>query len=183
MFAAAANNNNDNAHASTSQAVALPLPASTRTTSTPSNPVNNFFGGSTRQSRHDRRLSASSIDDVDEALPSYQDVEALPLPAYSESGHREPVTLAMYLFKFGFLFPPFWILGALILVSDLSTPTNDDEDNLSWLPDKTEAEREAIMQKMRSTELKWARRCLCALFVLCSLLLAGGLAIWMVLKS
>jgi len=47
----------------------------------------------TRESRHDQH---SSYDD--EALPAYFEAP----PAYSRTGSTEPITLAMYLFKFGF---------------------------------------------------------------------------------
>ncbi|KAF9495154.1 hypothetical protein BDN71DRAFT_1589980 [Pleurotus eryngii] len=175
-----------------SGSVALPLPATTRTSpSTTTSPIDDFFG-STRGSRHDRRFSVSSNKEDD--LPSYSDVEALAPPSYSQRGHKEPVTLAMYLFKFGFLFPPFWILGALILISDLRSPdaeetslpsssNGSDAEHLSWLPDKMPAERAAIVQQIRNAEVKWAKRCLAALGFLCALGLAAGLAIGFALKQ
>lgn len=92
------------------------------------------------------------------------------------------------------MFPPFWILGALILVSDLRSPDAEesslpsssngpDAEHLSWLPDKTPAERAAIVQQIRNTEVKWAKRCLAALGFLCALGLAAGLAIGFALKQ
>ncbi|KAL0060478.1 hypothetical protein AAF712_012711 [Marasmius tenuissimus] len=78
----------------------------------------------------------------------------------------EPTTLAKYLFKFGLLFPPFWILGALILITPLRAPDEDVNDPTSshaWLPEKTEAEKAAIISHLRKAELKWAWRCLFAL--------------------
>lgn len=186
-----------------STSTVLPPLASTRTHTTPSNAVGDLFANA-RESRHDRRLSMSSFDG--DAPPSYQDVEALPLPSYSERGYKEPVTLAMYLFKFGFreyffrtpmpsflrnfrstsVFPPFWILGACVLMSELQTPeapSFDEPEHLAWLPDKTQAERDAIVQEMRRVELKWARRCLAASVIFCALLLVGGLLIWAVLNQ
>lgn len=61
------------------------------------NPVDDFFGytlasSSTRDSRHDRRISAAESL----APPSYDEA-----PEYTQKP-KEPVTLAMYLFKFGF---------------------------------------------------------------------------------
>ncbi|KAF4564846.1 hypothetical protein EYR40_011018 [Pleurotus pulmonarius] len=175
-----------------SGSVALPPSATTRiSTSTTTSPIDAFFG-STRESRHDCRFSVTSNKEDD--LPSYSDVEALAPPSYSQRGHKEPVTLAMYLFKFGFLFPPFWILGALILMSDLRSPNAEETTpppspsngsgagHLSWLPDKTPAERAAIIQQIRNTEVKWAKRCLAALGILCALGLAAGLAIGFALK-
>ncbi|KAF8207086.1 hypothetical protein K438DRAFT_2013640 [Mycena galopus ATCC 62051] len=69
------------------------------------NPVDDFFGYSfsssrTRDSRHDRRISAADSESL--SPPPYMEA-----PEYTVHA-REPVTLAMYLFKFGFLFPPFW---------------------------------------------------------------------------
>jgi len=61
----------------------------------PSDPIDDFFG-LTRGSRHDRRLSA----DVSDALPAYV-AEDSALPHYSVVA-PEHITLAMYLFKFGF---------------------------------------------------------------------------------
>ncbi|KAF4583576.1 hypothetical protein EYR38_002330 [Pleurotus pulmonarius] len=129
--------------------VELPLPATTRTsTTTTTSPIDDFFG-STCSSRHVCRSSVSSNKEDD--LPSYSDVEAHDPPSYSQRGHKEPVTLAMYLFKFGFY--------------------------------KTPAERAAIIQQIRNTEVKWAKRCLAALGILCALGLAAGLAIGYALKQ
>lgn len=93
------------------------LPAATQTvhsaaapTRTPeqndntTDPMDDFFGitrtRATRESRHDSYVVPSRISmawDVD-APPPYVDAEP---PAYTSS-RAEPVTLAMYLFKFGF---------------------------------------------------------------------------------
>ncbi|KAK7461976.1 hypothetical protein VKT23_008408 [Stygiomarasmius scandens] len=100
-----------------------------------------------------------------EALPPYLEEP----PAYGANGLVEPVTFAKYLFQFGFLFPPFWILGALILSSPLRMPdtsTSSDPSSSSWLPDKSEDEKKEILGKMRATEVKWAKRCFVALIVL-----------------
>jgi hypothetical protein len=116
--------------------------------------------------------------------PPYSGEDA-ELPSYSREA-PEPVTLAMFLFKFGFLFPLFWILGAFILVLPLRAPPARAEEYGTpgaWLPEKTEAERQAIIDRMRSVELKWAKRCLYALFTLLVVLFIVGLAAWMVLRS
>ncbi|KAJ7880973.1 hypothetical protein B0H14DRAFT_3857839 [Mycena olivaceomarginata] len=103
-------------HVPAPSAAAIHLERSSSVHST-TNPVDDFFGYSltssrTRDSRHDRRISvAESL-----APPPYMDA-----PEYTEHA-REPVTLAMYLFKFGFLFPPFWIFGIVILLSPLRAP-------------------------------------------------------------
>ncbi|KAJ3716100.1 hypothetical protein F5878DRAFT_655589 [Lentinula raphanica] len=112
-----------------------------------------------------------------ETLPPYLEEP----PAYSSSGSSEPITLAMYLFKFGFLFPPFWIIGSLILLSPLRQP--ESTPSSVWLPEKTESEREEIIQKMRKAEVRWAKRCLVALCILLVLVIVGALAVWAVLKA
>ncbi|KAH9835284.1 uncharacterized protein C8Q71DRAFT_765005 [Rhodofomes roseus] len=130
-----------------------------------SNPIDDFFGVTspsfiprgTQDSRHDAVGLPVHFDD---APPPYSSSEP---PAYSRYG--EHPTLAMYLFKFGFLFPLFWIAGSLILISPLRAP----ED---WELTKTEAEREQLIQSMRRTELKWAKRCLIAFSALALLISA-----------
>ncbi|TFK89892.1 hypothetical protein K466DRAFT_584204 [Polyporus arcularius HHB13444] len=64
----------------------------------------------------------------------------------------------MYLFKFGFLLPLFWLAGALILLSPLRAPSD-------WEASKPESERAELIESMRRTEVRWARRCLVALVV------------------
>ena len=91
------------------------------------------------------------------------------------------------------MFPPFWILGALIALSPLKAPTSSplspsydaDSDELpcAWLPEKTEAERMEILQRMRKAELKWAKRCLAALVLLTLAGLAIGLSVWAVQRT
>ncbi|KAF9063073.1 hypothetical protein BDP27DRAFT_1232731 [Rhodocollybia butyracea] len=100
-------------------------------------------------------------------------------PAYSSSGSNEPVTLAMYLFKFGFCdILPFWIVGACILFSPLRQPQpSSGAPSTVWLPEKTPAEREEILQKMRGTEIKWAKRCLIALGIFIILILSVGVGV------
>jgi len=89
------------AQTSEGNSVALPSPSPvhTRATRSPTettDPIDDFFGHTlssspTHESRHDRRIS-------DAPPPPYGDAETLPVYAL----HAEPVTLAMYLFKFGF---------------------------------------------------------------------------------
>lgn len=57
-----------------------------------------FFNTTTTESRHDRRVSAES------APPAYAEDDALPPPSYSVKD--EPMTLARYMFKFGFRASP-----------------------------------------------------------------------------
>ena len=92
--------------------IAAPTPAlastTSRTASASEQPqrtydvVDEFFGyrfatSATQESRHDRTQSVVYTDA--EALPPYAEEDSS-LPAYTP--YAEPVTLAMYLFKFGF---------------------------------------------------------------------------------
>jgi hypothetical protein len=197
----------------TASAIVAPTPAATTPARTASvaedqpqirDPIDAFFGyrfasSATQESRHDGRSRASSImipADV-EALPAYAEDDDS-LPEYTP--HAEPVTLAMYLFKFGFceyslslfaagaathrlsVFPLFWIFGAFILISPLREPPSN-EVSPTWMPEKTEAERQAFIDHMRKAELKWAKRCLWALLTLATLALIAGLAAWMLLRK
>jgi hypothetical protein len=134
------------------------------------------------------------------APPAYEEP-----PVYTKTD--EPITFAMYLFKFGFcefffsvlfssshtylllytVFPPFWILGACILLSPLRAPEPSSLESSdapsAWLPDKTEAERQAIIDHMRKAELKWAWRCLWALLVVVFFGVAAGVTIYAVMRT
>ncbi|KAF5379806.1 hypothetical protein D9615_005681 [Tricholomella constricta] len=139
------------------------------------NPLDDFFGytlsaSRTHESRHD--LSVAEVP------PPY--VEDLP-PTYARKA-PEPLTLARYLFKFGFLFPPFWIMGAWILWSPLRAPS-DETDPEGWMPEKTEAERKRIIEEMRKVEVRWALRCLWALLIFVLLGAGAGIAAWAVMRS
>ncbi|KAJ6630949.1 hypothetical protein B0H10DRAFT_1773144 [Mycena sp. CBHHK59/15] len=130
------------------------------------NPIDDFFGHALVSTRtHDSRNS--------EVPPPYVDA-----PQYSVRA-TEPVTLAMFLFKFGFLFPPFWVMGVIILLSPLRAPAPANTPG-AWLPEKTEAERQLIIARMRTVELKWARRCLYALLALIHVVIAVviGVVTW-----
>ncbi|KAJ3883557.1 hypothetical protein F5051DRAFT_493685 [Lentinula edodes] len=155
--------------------------------SSPLSPLDAFFGytfsqTATRESQHDRPLSSSSFTSESELLPPAY-VEP---PAY-ETRQTEPATLAMFLFKFGFLFPPFWIMGALILLTPLRAPEPSSSSSSSslpaaWLPEKTSAEKQQIVSRMRSVEVKWARRCLTALCILIVSVVAIVATTWGILK-
>ena len=145
------------------------------------------------ESRHDRRQSSP---------PPYSEESTIPLPEYTLQA-PEPVTLAMYLFKFGFckfslfripcqnlcwsnlliVFPPFWMFGAFILMSPLREPPTNAIDSVpAWMPEKTEDERKEIIATLRQVELKWAKRSLCAILIFTVLAVSGGLAAWAVLR-
>jgi len=114
-----------------------------------------FFGARTRST---------------ESPPAYSphgDTESL--PAYSEDG---PTSLARYMFMYGFLFPPFWLMGIAILLSPLRTPAD-------WGIDKTEEERATVLKHLRAEEVKWAKKCLWATLVLLVVLGLVGVAIYL----
>ncbi|KAG7094233.1 hypothetical protein E1B28_007839 [Marasmius oreades] len=174
------------ASTSSTQIIAQPQPAASI------NPTDSFFGytfsSSVSDSRHDTRISSPDIDlELGLRCVSSPDVAPPPYvepPEYTKSS--ETVTLAKYLFKFGFLFPPFWIMGALIILTPLRAPDADIDDPTSphaWLPEKTEAERATILSHLRKAELKWAWRCLFALLILVVLVAIAGVAIWAVLRA
>ncbi|KAI3597848.1 hypothetical protein WG66_012545 [Moniliophthora roreri] len=159
---------------------AVTQPERSSTPSTSSSLGYNFDFSTSTESRHDRQISAEvdlELGLPDEPLPSYEEP-----PEYT-SKNQDPATLAMYLFKFGFLFPPFWILGAWILFTPLHAPDADQSTPNGWLPEKTEAERAAIISTLRKAELKWAWRCLFALLIVSAFAIAAGITIWAVLRS
>ncbi|KAJ7650728.1 hypothetical protein FB45DRAFT_731590 [Roridomyces roridus] len=141
--------------------IATPSPVYT------TNAVDDFFGT--------RLPCTSRFSDVP---PAYDGTEYV---AYRMRG-TEPATLAMYLFKFGFLFPPFWLVGVFILFSPLRAPNTITPG--AWLPEKTETERVLILRRLRTVELKWARRCLYALLALIHIIIAVvvGVVLWHALR-
>ncbi|EKM56530.1 uncharacterized protein PHACADRAFT_160057 [Phanerochaete carnosa HHB-10118-sp] len=126
-------------------------------------PFDDFFGiartsHGIQDGRHDTRY-ASYQDD----LPPPPYVEEVDLHTYNSVA--EPPTLAMYLFKFGFLFPLSWLTGIVILLCPLTPPEH-------WEPTKTEAGRKELLGLLRRTEIKWAKRCLIAFSVLALVIVA-----------
>jgi hypothetical protein len=63
------------------------------------------------------------------------------------------------------VFPPFWIMGLIILGSELRPTTG-------WEADKTEDEKVLLLAEMRKAEVKWARRCVYALLTLITIILS-----------
>ncbi|EIW55486.1 uncharacterized protein TRAVEDRAFT_65922 [Trametes versicolor FP-101664 SS1] len=148
---------------------------------TTSDPIDDFFGASrpsssrrtlsltgTRDSRHDDAHAATPIEVEAVAPPPYEC--SIEPPAYTTVSDQP--TLAMYLFKYGFLFPLFWVAGAFILLSPLQAPSD-------WETTKPEYERQEIIESMRRAEVKWAKRCLIALLV--STLIGAAIALTAVL--
>ena len=90
-------------HTPLPESISTPFPThSLRHSITGTDPVDDFFGvtppsTNTRDSRHDLRLSAGELP------PPYPELRRYSggLPAY-DAAPVEPITLAMYLFKFGF---------------------------------------------------------------------------------
>lgn len=75
-------------------------------------------------------------------------------------------------------------MGVIILLSPLRAPTPANTPG-AWLPEKTDAERQLIIKRMRTVELKWARRCLYALLALIHIVIAVviGVITWHALKN
>ncbi|KAH9943520.1 hypothetical protein B0H21DRAFT_709970 [Amylocystis lapponica] len=154
---------------------ALPLPPSARAHvprahssdgGDGTDPLDDFFG--ILDSRHDAAVTPVHDDD----LPPYS--YASEPPAYDDVA--EHPTFAMYLFKLGFLFPLFWLAGTVILMSPLHAPEG-------WEPHKTEGERQELLERMRRTEVKWAKRCLIALSTLTFAVLLVVLTAVFVMRS
>ena len=74
------------------------------------------------------------------------------------------------------MFPLFWLAGSLILLSPLRAP----ED---WEPSKPEYERQELIESMRRTEIKWARRCLGALIIFSLITIAVVLGVFLAMRS
>ena len=74
------------------------------------------------------------------------------------------------------MFPLFWLAGSLILLSPLRAP----ED---WESSKPEYERQELIESMRRTEIKWARRCLGALIIFSLITIAVVLGVFLVMRS
>lgn len=98
-------------------------------------------------------------------------------PAYEAPAHLAPTsmpsTMARYLFLYGFLFPPFWLIGACIILSPLSS---EPPAALQALPKDVEAGyaspayEKAEHGLIRRTELVWAKRCLAAAITFISII-------------
>ncbi|CAE6419014.1 unnamed protein product [Rhizoctonia solani] len=137
--------------------------------------IDDFFGGPEpvkvkkpkpavpKAPRADRSQSASNSLGT-ESPPSYE------LPSHLAPTPK-PQTVARSFFLYGFVFPPFWVIGACILGSKLRP---DSQSALEPSPKEieagasSEAHKRAQYNLVRHTELIWARRCLIAaiLFVL-----------------
>lgn len=111
-----------------------------------------------------------SISSTTETLPPpyiRDHDEETAVPGYEDG--QEVHTMARNLFLYGFMFPPFWLLGALILVIPLTPPE-------SWA-DKSQEQVQSILAAMRVAERRWAWRCVMALasLILVILIIVGSL--------
>ncbi|KAG1774759.1 hypothetical protein EV702DRAFT_974359 [Suillus placidus] len=118
-----------------------------------------FFGAKPHRTRtFERHVPPPYLREGEfEKLPAYT---ACPCP----SANDEPITLARYLFVYGFFFPIFWIVGVAIIFSPLR-PTPE------WETGRSEEERQRLLARMRDLELKWAKRCLYAMVALLVLIM------------
>jgi len=138
---------------------------------------------SSRQREDDRTSVHASETSHAEALPAYR--ADIP-PRYSHRRHDpvEPMTWPAMCFRIGFLFPLFWLFGALTLI----TPRGSlDRIFMPWFKDfapsadswrdtlQTEAEKEAYLVRVRVAEIRWAKRCLFAFsLLLCFAIVVAG---------
>ena len=73
-------------------------------------------------------------------------------------------------------------MGAIILFSPLRAPPLSEVAG-EWLPDKTDAEKQVVIDRIRRAEMKWARRCLVALVAFILLALVPAVAIWAIINA
>lgn len=92
-----------------------------------------------------------------DAPPPFHDLEDDPAPPYQQT-NQNPETLARYLFRFGFIFPLFWVLGASIIFAKLHPIPYT-------ISGKSPSEQEEELAILRTTELKWAWRSFYALSI------------------
>jgi len=135
---------------------------------------------SSRQPEDDRNsVHASEAS----ALPAYR---ADNPPRYTQTLGRcdsgEPITWPAISFRIGFLFPIFWVFGALTLITPQGSldrifmPYFKDfaPSAHSWLDHlQTEAEKEEYLARMRVAERRWAKWCLFALCMLLCIIVAA----------
>jgi len=130
----------------------------------------------------DNRISVNASEGRDaEALPAYR---ADNPPRYSPRRRdlSEPLTWPAISFRIGFLFPLFWVFGALTLITPQGSldrvfmPLFKDfaPSPNTWLDTlQTEAEKEEYLARVRVAEIRWAKWCLLALCLLLLLVLAA----------
>ncbi|ESK93103.1 hypothetical protein Moror_8826 [Moniliophthora roreri MCA 2997] len=112
----------------------------------------------------DASFSHTTYGATTQTLSSYRHSNRL-TSVVDQSDTEEPETLAASHFRYGFFFPLLWVFGALVLLSPLPEPVLDPESDSEWNR-MTPEERERKLQKIRTAELKWGKRCLWALVAL-----------------
>ncbi|KAG9086091.1 hypothetical protein FRC06_003281 [Ceratobasidium sp. 370] len=146
--------------------VTQPKPARTaRSTPLPNpalmvNEIDNFFGAPASPVKKPKPAVPKRSSRGEDEL--YPDAKAssqgtLAPPPYEVPAHLaptpKPTTVARYLFLYGFLFPPFWVIGACILLSPLtSEPQPSPAKDLEASPGYQKAE----LGVARKTELEKA---------------------------
>jgi len=116
--------------------------------------------------------SSQEMSESEDRLPPY--VRDTGLPAYTPPRQPDPVTLAMYLFKFGFLFPPLWILGSIILFVPIRLACFSPCSNGVEKPDPESQSG----TRYRNIEIKWAKRCFAALSLFLCVGVGLAISIW-----
>ncbi|KLO05680.1 hypothetical protein SCHPADRAFT_946716 [Schizopora paradoxa] len=111
------------------------------------------------------RRSTEKVEVASQLPPPYaRDLEtaSVSLPSYSEASGSaasfEPYTIPEAFFKWGFIFPLFWPLGALLLIN-----FHSPAELTAWYSPEESAERVRIL---RTAERRWAQRCALATVIL-----------------
>ncbi|QRV83609.1 hypothetical protein RhiJN_25754 [Ceratobasidium sp. AG-Ba] len=134
------------------------------------NEIDNFFGapspGVKKPKASVPKQSAKGDAEVYAHTKSASQGTLTP-PAYEVPEHLaptpKPMTIARYLFFYGFLFPPFWAIGACILLSPLQVDDSIPKDVEAGYAPKSDAYQKAELRLARQTELVYAKRCLLSL--------------------
>jgi len=167
----------------TPRVTTAPLPSSAAPTDAAlSAGINQFFGlPSTPMPAFVRETSQS-------ALPTYHarsGSESTLLPAYEEVESKNELEgwyIAKYLFLYGFLFPPFWIIGACILFSPPQSAFASSA-SISPQPSTKDIEAGGVRTQDEESELiwqmerLWAWRCIFASATLIAVV-AGIVVVW-----
>jgi hypothetical protein len=139
----------------------------------------------------DDRASVQVSEAHTEALPAYKADHA---PVYSprRRDSKEPVTWSMIAFRLGFVFPPFWLCGALTLITPpgsmarIFMPWFKDfapSDEFWCHDDLPQADKEAYLARMRAAEIRWGKRSLFALSLVMSFIVVVAVIIVAVTKA
>ncbi|KAI9459154.1 hypothetical protein BJY52DRAFT_1223164 [Lactarius psammicola] len=111
------------------------------------------FSRGTIYSRHDRPPAPSRFPLPDNIPPPYEYPPSANLTSEDEEARLPPYS-EHFLFKYGFVFPPFWFLSILILFIPITPPP-------IWELESP-VERATLLRHTRATERLWAHRSLCA---------------------